>query len=65
MVDRAQAQAPAGVSFVVNRSDDLSQFDDSSFDFVYSNIVLQHVSNELQRAYLAEFCRVLTPEASQ
>ena len=61
MVDRAQAQAPAGVSFVVNRSDDLSQFDDSSFDFVYSNIVLQHVSNELQRAYLAEFCRVLTP----
>lgn len=62
MIDRARAERTApGVSFVVNRRDDLSQFDDASFDFVYSNIVLQHVSNELQRGYLAEFCRILTP----
>ena len=49
------------VSFVVNQADDLSCFEDDRFDFVYTNIVLQHVSNELQRRYLAEFCRVLAP----
>lgn len=62
MVDRARAQCSApGVSFVVNQRDDLGQFDDATFDFIYSNIVLQHVGNELQRRYLAEFCRVLAP----
>lgn len=61
MIDRALTERTgAGVSFVVNRRDDLTQFDDASFDFIYSNLVLQHVSNELQRSYLAEFCRVLT-----
>ena len=62
MIDRARSvQTPAGVSFVVNRSSDLGCFDDSSFDFIYSNLVLQHVSNDLQRSYLVEFCRILTP----
>lgn len=62
MVDQARALDPdPNVSFVVNQAADLSVFDDASFDFVYSNIVLQHVSNDLQRGYLAEFCRVLAP----
>lgn len=62
MVEQARSLAIGGqVSFVVNQQDDLRQFDDASFDFVYTNIVLQHVSNELQRAYLGEFCRILTP----
>jgi glycosyltransferase involved in cell wall biosynthesis/SAM-dependent methyltransferase len=62
MVEQARSLAVgAHVSFVVNQRDDLRQFDDASFDFVYSNIVLQHVSHELQRAYLTEFCRILTP----
>ena len=62
MIERARSvQTLAGVSFVLNRSSDLGCFDDSSFDFIYSNLVLQHVSNDLQRSYLLEFCRILTP----
>lgn len=62
MVEKATEHAIGDhVTFVVNQADDLGQFDDESFDFVYSNIVLQHVSNDLQRAYLAEFCRILAP----
>jgi len=62
MVDQARALDPeANVSFVVNQAADLGAFADASFDFVYSNIVLQHVGNELQRGYVAEFCRILAP----
>lgn len=62
MIDQARELDPdPNVSFVVNQAADLSVFDDATFDLVYSNIVLQHVSNDLQRAYLGEFCRVLAP----
>ena len=51
-----------GSSFVVNTKADLSVFDDSSFDLVYTTLVLQHLPRrELQRAYLEEFLRVLRP----
>jgi ubiquinone/menaquinone biosynthesis C-methylase UbiE len=51
-----------GVSFVVNRADDLSQFPDASFDLIYSVIVLQHVPDRgAIESYIAEFCRVLRP----
>ncbi len=51
-----------GVSFVVNRAADLTVFADGSFDFVYSNIVLQHVPDRRAiESYIAEFCRVLRP----
>jgi ubiquinone/menaquinone biosynthesis C-methylase UbiE len=51
-----------GVSFLVNRAADLSVFADGSFDFVYSNIVLQHVPDRRAiGSYIAEFCRVLRP----
>ncbi len=51
-----------GVSFLVNRTTDLSVFDDASFDFVYSNIVLQHVPDrQAIECYIVEFCRVLGP----
>jgi SAM-dependent methyltransferase len=36
-------------------------FDDASFAFVYSNIVLQHVPRRLAKNYLREFVRVLAP----
>ena len=62
MVEQARALAPEpNVSFVVNQAADLATFEDGSFDFVYSNIVLQHVSNELQRGYVAELCRIVAP----
>jgi SAM-dependent methyltransferase len=36
-------------------------FDDASFSFVYSNIVLQHVPRRFAKNYLREFVRVLAP----
>ncbi len=51
-----------GVSFLVNRATDLSVFEDDSFDFIYSAIVLQHVPDRRAiESYIAEFCRVLRP----
>jgi SAM-dependent methyltransferase len=51
-----------GSSFVVNVKPDLSVFATSSFDLVYTTLVLQHLPRrELQRAYLSEFVRVLRP----
>jgi ubiquinone/menaquinone biosynthesis C-methylase UbiE len=51
-----------GVSFLVNRSSDLSVFGDGRFDLVYASIVLQHVPDRRAiESYIAEFCRVLRP----
>ena len=47
--------------YVVNESDSLELFGDSSFDFVYSNITLQHMDPRLSRGYVAELVRVLRP----
>jgi SAM-dependent methyltransferase len=45
----------------VNASDDLSGFGPDSFDFIYSNIALQHIEPEFVRNYVREFVRVLCP----
>lgn len=46
--------------FVVNERPDLRRFDDASFDFVYSSIVLQHVpGRRLAVGYVRELVRVL------
>lgn len=39
-------------------------FSDDSFDLVYSSIVLQHMPPELQRRYVREFLRILSPEGA-
>jgi ubiquinone/menaquinone biosynthesis C-methylase UbiE len=50
-------------TFLVNQSDDLAQFEDSTFDFVYSALVLQHLpTGELIQRFIAEFLRVLKPD---
>jgi SAM-dependent methyltransferase len=46
--------------FKHNPDPDLARFEDGSFDFIYSNITLQHVAPELTKGYLAEFVRVLS-----
>lgn len=43
----------------VNTTDDLAQLEDASFDFVYSNISLQHSPPEASSNYISEFFRVL------
>jgi SAM-dependent methyltransferase len=52
---------PSRVSYVVNPNPNLRLFGDRTFDFVISNIVLQHLSPELAFDYIGEFFRVLTP----
>ena len=62
MIEAAERHnTSAGVEYVVNDAPHLAQFGDSSFDFVYSNITLQHVPPAPALAYLAEFLRVLKP----
>lgn len=48
-------------TYFLNASDDLALFVDSSFDFIYSNITLQHMEPGYAKNYIREFLRILTP----
>jgi SAM-dependent methyltransferase len=62
MVEGAQARNafPDRVSYIVNTAPTLP-FDDASFDFAYSNLVLQHVPPPGAERYISELVRVLRP----
>ncbi len=61
MIRLAKAYTP-GCIFLLNSGNDLTVFTDDFFDFVYSNIVLQHQRNQdIAKSYIAEFVRVLKP----
>jgi SAM-dependent methyltransferase len=47
--------------YLLNENPDLRMLADSSFDFIYSNIVLQHMAPEFAQSYIAEFVRLLAP----
>ena len=49
--------------YVLNQSPMLEQFATGSFDFVYSDIVLQHLEPDAAERYAGEFLRVLKPGA--
>jgi ubiquinone/menaquinone biosynthesis C-methylase UbiE len=62
MVRLASAHTPS-CKFLVNQTDNLRLFQDDFFDFVYSNIVLQHQrTTGLVRAYIREFIRITRPK---
>lgn len=63
MVERAREYNMHGerVHYHASRSPDLRLFGPATFDFVYSNKVLQHIPPEHQLAYIGEFVRVLRP----
>jgi SAM-dependent methyltransferase len=63
MIDKGASlnPAPEKCELRVNRSPSLEIFDNESFSFVYSNIVLQHVSPRYAERYIQEFVRVLRP----
>ncbi len=64
MVKLARIYAPE-VTFLLNQSDNLELFHDNFFDFIYSNIVLQHQpTGELAKAYMREFARVVKPNGT-
>jgi ubiquinone/menaquinone biosynthesis C-methylase UbiE len=54
-------QHGARCQYVLNEKSDLRVFPDQHFDFVYSNITLQHMPPRYSRRYIAEFIRVLAP----
>jgi len=63
MVERARSFNRFGerCRYHVNTVPDLSCFRDGAFDFIYSNITLQHMPPEASEAYMAEFVRLLAP----
>ena len=63
MVDLAARlnQYEGRVRYFVNTAPDLRHYEKSSIDFIYSNIVLQHMPPDRARAALADFMRLLRP----
>ncbi|MDX1568020.1 MAG: methyltransferase domain-containing protein [Longimicrobiales bacterium] len=63
MIEQARSYNRHGdrVRYRVNTDPDLKLFDDAVFDFVYSNITLQHVPPRYGREYIREFFRVVRP----
>lgn len=63
MVDLARSHNKAGprCTYFLNTDTDLSLFDDDSYDFVFTEIVLQHMPPDLMLGYVAEFMRILRP----
>lgn len=45
----------------LNAAPDLSLFDDATFTFIYSTLVLQHMEPRFSKAYIRELLRVLAP----
>jgi len=58
---RKMNRFPQKVSYTANQAADLRVLDDAEFDFIVSNLVLQHLRPESTLRYLDEFFRVLTP----
>lgn len=63
MIERARELNQFGdrVRYHVNDRNDLTLFEDGSFDLVYSIIVLQHIEPVYSMAYVREFARILAP----
>lgn len=52
---------PDRASYVWNDAPHLKTFSDGTFDFIYTNIVLQHIVPDVTVGYLREFLRILKP----
>jgi len=63
MIEHARSYNRHGerCQYLVNDRNDLSLFDDNTFDLVYSIIVLQHMQPRYALNYIDEFLRILTP----
>jgi ubiquinone/menaquinone biosynthesis C-methylase UbiE len=47
--------------YYLNETNDLSIFKDNSIDFIYSNLVLQHMEPAYSKNYIKEFIRIVSP----
>ncbi len=48
--------------YYVNSTQDLSLFENNSFSFIYSNIVLQHMEPHYSKNFIKEFIRILADD---
>jgi ubiquinone/menaquinone biosynthesis C-methylase UbiE len=46
----------------LNDKNNLELFESNSFDFIYTNITLQHMKPEYSKKYIQEFLRILAPQ---
>jgi SAM-dependent methyltransferase len=58
---RREDRSEGRCAYVLNASNDLAQFASDTFDFIYSDITLQHIRPPASLMYIAEFVRVLKP----
>lgn len=63
MIQRANQLNSSGnkIRFSTNQRPDLTLFENETFDFIYSRIVLQHMNPVFAKKYLSEFIRILHP----
>jgi SAM-dependent methyltransferase len=61
MIQKAEALNQYSRCRYVANAETRLPFEDGSFSFIYSNIVLQHVPENFSKEYLGEFVRVLAP----
>ena len=59
---RVEHNSKSNLSFVLNEVDNLAVFEEASFDFIYSNITLQHMAPKYAKRYIHEFVRLLKPD---
>lgn len=64
MIDLARKYNQFGdrVRYHLNNKNDLSIFDDNSYDLIYTTDVFQHMSPQYMEGYITELLRVLSPE---
>ncbi len=64
MIDQARKINRFGdkCQYHLNEQSDLRLFPDNHFDFIYTNITLQHMEPRYSKGYLCEFLRVLKPD---
>lgn len=58
---RRHNRHPDRCTYHLNAAPDLALFEDRSFDFVYSTLVLQHMEPRYSTRYMRELVRVLAP----
>lgn len=56
-----QLKRRSNCSFQVNKRADLSVFKDDQFDFIYSDITIQHIPSPESENYIRDFFRILAP----
>jgi ubiquinone/menaquinone biosynthesis C-methylase UbiE len=63
MIELARSMNRSGsrCRFILNEGSDLRLFDDGSFDFIVTMLVLQHMKPRYAKQYLREFVRLLVP----